>query len=534
MRRFTTMRKSFRPLVAIILVLTMMCSLAACGSAPSKESFEKVFDNKVAAITGDISEYYATLGDNDPQNMRVDGKFSVQLSDSLVSILEDLSDYDYDLEWINDLEISFSENFKEDVMSFVMGLSHNKTDLVSLEYIMDLASGEMFMNLPGMSEMFVTADMAETSGYDSAEFEALSEVFKSLDMQTMLPEKALNGFLTEIVSTAVKSIEEVTFEETELEANGVSQACVAYTAEISEKNAAEIALAALTMLKESENFETLVTSYVSALNDMSVYVDDLDSFDDADEAYDTLMEEIDSAIESVEEAIDDDDFDEDFLITWTTYITKKKDIIGIEIDIEDEESYIDTTVCLLTARNKNDVGVEAYVKDSGEKLFELEGDLTDDGKKLSGTYELSVEGESMLIVELDGIDVKKLDEGLFLGSINLSPSKDLANMITDEMDLSVIGLSLSKLSIQIDVPENDGKKSKMSLSLMNGDEAFVSFVIDGEISDGADVKLPKDATDDPGEWVEGIDFDGFIEKVQDSDLPEYIVEYVEMLEYLLP
>ena len=44
------------------------------------------------------------------------------------------------------------------------------------------------------------------------------------------------------------------------------------------------------------------------------------------------------------------------------------------------------------------------------------------------------------------------------------------------------------------------------------------------------VTLPKTTTDDPYEWVEGIDMSALVDKIEKSGLPTYVADLVKVLE----
>ena len=136
----------------------------------------------------------------------------------------------------------------------------------------------------------------------------------------------------------------------------------------------------------------------------------------------------------------------------------------------------------------------------------------------------------MAFIDIADVDADKLEDGYFVGSITISPSKGLIDMISDEFDLdddfSFAGLAISNLALKIDVQENSEDKFKVTVSVMNGKSAYASITLAAELSSGKKVSTPS-KTDDMEDWAEDIDFDALINKIEKSGLPDYIVDLFE-------
>ncbi len=514
------MAKLIKTLAATLLALTLALGLIACEAAPSKKSFEKAYEKRIDAVTKGIDNYYALADQYDYQNINVDANIGLSLSDDLLSLLRSYTSYD--LDWTKDLTINLSENFNGDKMAVALGLDYSKTDLIALELIMDIAGEKAFVGVPLLSDIFMTTDLSSEADLGSL------EAMKDFSMEEVLPsQKQLTSLIKKIYSTFMENIGEVTFEEETLAANGVEQACVAYEVTLTQKDVAEITINILEMLKTDEDFKTVVYD----LSESSPY---LTYSMDGEEAGYTPDEAYNEAISSIDELLTDlktnEELSDETALVWTSYITSKLDVIGAKFELIDE--YDDSmTLYMASAQNKNDVGVEAYCRENGVTHIGLEGDLVNDGKTLSGTYELTIEDESIAFLDLENIDVKNLNKGLFTGSVSIAPSKGLIDSITDdsEVDLSFVGLTLANLSLKIDVAKNDGKETEMSISLMNGSEAYLSITMDGVISDSKPITIPEKTTEDADEWVTSLDLDKLVEKAKESGLPEYVVELIGML-----
>ena len=517
------MTKKFKSAISILLLLALIFSLVACGK-PSAKTFEKAYDGEVDAIVENIYDYYEKLGKYDTSNFSMDGSIGFELSDELLTLLRSYTSYD--LEWINDTKITLSENIKGDMMSVAFGLAYDKTDLVAVETIMDYLGGKMFMGVPALSDMYYEQELNGGNSLASLD---------NIDIQKLLPDKKLVGnLIKDTYGTLMDSLGEPTISEKTLSVSGVDQECVEYKVELSQREFANVILDLLRMLKDNQDLKTIILHVVEAANEMTAE-EGIENETTPEEAYGEFLEEINDAIADLEENLQKEGYvTDETAIAWSSYITKKNDVIGIKLDFMDDET---VTVYVASAKNKENVGFEFYVEIYGEKIAELKGELVDDGKTHSGSYELKIEGKSMAFIDVECVDAKKLEDGYFIGSITLSPSKGLIDEITGELDgdFSLAGLTVASLSVKIDITENTSDGAKMSVSLMNGQSSYASLLIDFKMSDGKTVKVPENTTTDAEEVVMDFDFDELLTRVKGSGLPDYVAELIEayagMLQY---
>ncbi len=503
----------FKSVIAMLLLLTLTCGLLACGAAPSEKSFNKAYDKEVDNLLDGIGDYYDRVDDYDTDNMKMDLEIGVDLSDDLLSLLRSYTSYD--LSFINDAKIKLSENFKNDIISVALGLAYGKTDIVAADMIMDIAGENSYVGIPVLSDVFYKAPI-EVSGANS-----LSDILE-LGSDTLLPDqKALKSLVKKVYNVVMDGIGEPTFAKTELTVNGVTESCVAYENKLSQKQIVAIAVDLFEMLKSDEDFKKIVVDFVTAMKEFSS--DDIEGT--PEEAYEELVDIFQEAIDTAPA-----DATDETALVLTSYVDDKLNIIGSKVVLYDVEDVM-ATFYMATAQNKDDVGREIYFANSESKLFEITGDLTDDGKTLAGTYELKIEGQSMVFLDLENVNVKKLEDGYFVGTASLSPSKGFIDMITEDADveLSGLGLTVANLSVKIDVEKNDGKEAKIAMSLMNGSTPYASITMDSKISDGEKVTLPGNTTTDAETWPTGFEFDKLADNVSKSGLPDFIVEFVEML-----
>ena len=517
--------KFLKSLTAMLLVLTMVCGLFSCNSAPSQETFEKAYESEIDVAVDEIGKLYDRVDDYDFQNMSVDAKLSVDFSEDLLYFLRSSTSYDW--EWLNDAKLTLSENSKNDMVSVELGLEHGKTDLIDAEMIMNLTSGDIFMAIPVLNDLILKQEGVLTKSSDVP-----LDTLMGIDFKKILPdEDLLEKVIKKIYSAMMDCVDEVSFKDKTLKVNGVQESCIEYEVELTQKNLMEILVNVLDLLAEDEDFETLIVDFVDNYNQMAedAEMDDLGTT--STKVYKDITQYINSMVDKIEATLEADDGTEDeVVLIWSSYISGKLDIIGTEIEvvIGDETS----TFFMAGATDDNDVGVEVYFENGDDKLFEIVGELVDNGKKLSGSYELSVRGESMLFVDLEDVSVKKLEDGYFVGSMIVSPSKGLNDIIVNNsnIDFDVAGIAISNLALKLDVEKNDAKNAKMSLSVINGNEPYATVNFEASIGGGKKLRDPKKATDNIDEWAENIDTKELSKRVEKCDLPGYVKEWIELID----
>ena len=498
-------------------MLAITCSLLACGAKPSEKSFEKAYDGMIDDTIDGLDAYYEKLGKYDPSNATVEYDISVELSDELLSMLRSMTAEDF--AWLNDLNIGYMQTWKDEKLAMDLGLDYNGKELISGKAIMDLVAGDMYMAIPVLNSKYIK--LGSDMGVDMS---ALS-VLTNLDYTKIIPEqKVLENVIKRYYGIIMDNIGDVEYSETTLKVNGVSQDCVEYVVELSEKEIFAIVLNVLETIKDDEDIKDMLVSLFEYTEDM--YGEDLGV--SADEAYAEFVEGVESAIDDM--LLSEGDLSNDTVLTWTSYITDKLDVLGAKIELVDEDGEVFTEINFAQAQNKEDIGVEISVSEYGYELLSIEGELTNDGKVLEGTYELTVDGQSILFVDLEDVDVKKLDKGYFNGSISIAPSKGLIDMIGADADMAMAGLTLATMSLKFDIEQENDTDGKVTMSLMSGKSPYASITVAVSMSEGQNVTIPSanEAMSDPEEWARYMNLGDLLDNLSESGLPDYVVEMIEL------
>ena len=511
-----------RASLAVFVLLAMLFSFCACMATP-EESFKKSQEAAVQSVVDAIDVYYDKLDTYDPSNMALDATVSVRISDALIKLINTAAEMD--LSFINNAAIKLSEITKDNKVAIGLSLDLNQKSLVSANAIMDMATSDIYMAVPVLAEKHIKLNLAALLG-EEVDF---SNLMSGANIKDILPPKeTVKALILKYYNVVMDNITEVTETKETLTSNSVSQECTSYEIVLTEKQAADIVLDVMKAVADDQDIKNIVYSVINYVNDLSASVD-AEAAINADEAYNEFISELRDVIAEGEQEMAEGDITDDVMLTWKTYVGKKSAILGTQInyDFEDEKCLIS----ILSAQDGETIGEDVYIDVNGETVH-VKGKLTEKDGKLTGSYDVVINNEYMLIIDLADIDTKSLEKGFINGSISLSPSKKLLQILQDELgfDLSVAGPLMSSIALKFDVEQTESS-SKMTVGLINNGEEYVAIVIDGTISEGKVIEAPaaEQTTEDILTWAMSVDFNALITALDESDLPDELVNAIKDL-----
>ena len=326
------------------------------------------------------------------------------------------------------------------------------------------------------------------------------------------------------------NITEVSEAEGSVSASSVTQECTVYTVALTQRQVADIITDIMNVVSEDEIVKDLVYKYVDYVNEIGNTANTSDTALSADDIYNEFVTKTKDAVTNINEEVTlRGEKADSVLLEWTTYVSSKSEIIGNNFLYTDDSGRYQFFTA--SAKSDNNIGQEIYLISNGEEIFALGGDLINNGKTLSGTYDLSIDGENLVFVDLTDIDVKKFEAGLLDGSISISPSKALLEELTSSLDesLAFVKSILSTASLKIDIEQNEKDRAKITVSIASTMEEYISIIIDTEICEPEAVVIPTNTTDDTEEWSDSFNFSSLITALDESDIPGGIVLVIKIL-----
>lgn len=521
-------KRIIRSIVAVVSLLSMLLSLVACNAKPI-DNFKKVQQKSIDKVINAVDECYGNIESFSPQSSTVNTTVSVQLGTSLLSAIRMLSDMDFD--WINNIDFNISNTVNQGSAASYIELALSDKPLISADIVYDTAKSALYLAIPILSEKYLTIDFDEAT---DADIGALTDIVNTMDYSdiiNMLPEKEqIKELMLKYFGIVMDNITDVTEAEGSVSAYDITQECTVYEIALTQRQIADIITDILNAVSEDETVKELIYKYVNYVNEMASMTGVSDTTLSADDIYNEFVTETKDAVTDINEEITLRGQEADsVLLEWTTYVSSKSEIIGCKFLYTDDIG--SSQLFIASAETDTNIGQEIYFVSDGEELFSLGGNLTNDKKVLSGTYDLSIKGETIAFVDLADIDVKKFESGLLDGSVSISPSKALLEELTSSLDesLSFAKSILSTASLKIDIEQNEKDHAKITLSIISTMEEYLSIVIDTEICDPKTITVPTDTTDDAEEWSAGFDFNSLIAALDESTLPAEIVLLIKIL-----
>lgn len=521
-------KRIIRSIVAVISLLAMLLSLVACNAKPI-DNFKRIQQKSIDRIVSSIDDYYEKIESNSPQNATVNTKVNVQFGSSILSAIQLMADMDFD--WINNIDFNISNTVNNGNVASYIELALNDKSLISADIAYDTAKSIFYFAIPILSEKYLAIDLEDTAGADIGALTDIVNTTDYSDILNLLPEKAqMKELILKYFGIVIDNITDVTEAEGFVSASNVTQECTVYKVVLTQRQVADIITDLLNAVSEDETVKSLIYKYVDYVNEIGSMADASDVALSADDIYNEFVTETKDAVADINEEVTlRGEKADGVLLEWETYVSSKSEIIGCNfLYTDDNGSY---QLFMASAKSDKNIGQEIYIISNGGEIFALGGDLTNDSKMLSGTYDLSIEGETIVFIDLADIDVKKFEAGLLDGSISISPSKALLEELTNSLDesLSFVKSILSTASLKVDIEQNKKEQAKITFSIASTMEEYLSIAIDTEICDPEAITIPANTTDDAEEWSSSFNFNSLITALEESDLPDGIVFLIKIL-----
>lgn len=478
---------------------------------------EKQQIKDAAAMVSDI--YNNRIKDTrDPDNFSIDSRIKVELGESGQDMISLLGLAGVDLSWLDSVQLAVNaSSSKQDTMSSGMEAYLNGDKLISANIILDLAENAVYLQSPELSDNYLGMeteldDLSAmiNSGMTSSEVpQKLKEIFDQFPDR-----KTVERLLIKYGNLALKCIDDVDMgKNVTLKAEGVSQKCTKLTVTLDDETFQTILENILKEAVKDKELEKVIRNAAS-----------LDETLDADEIYEAFQA-------SLENSLDYLSFRTGSEIEMCIWVDNKGEVKGRTIEMD--YGFSKNSIEFFMPQKGKHFGYELSAKTDGISVS-LEGSGKRSGDKLSGDFQVKYNGAGLVDIAVKNYNTKKAKEGYVNGSFTVSPSSALMSLIPG---IDFIGRSSLEMNL---------KQAKDDLSLamtvIYDDERLGTLQVDSKIGNGKKAKIPRQkdviwAEDDEDieEYLETIDWDSFISKLEDAGAPSFAVNYLErmidMLQY---
>ena len=416
-----------------------------------------------------------------------------------------------DLSWLKNGAIDYSFNHKGDLGSMNAQLLFNGTGIASMDCVYDFESGKAWLTVPELSDRYV-----ETTLEDLNSRSTLFSMIASSDMNSMDPvlqalpdagtaEKLLRKYM-EAVADCIDDVEK---SKDQLSVGGVTAEYTVLTATIDGEAAKKIVETVGPMLRDDKDVKKLIIDITDAEGK------------DGEKSYDEFVKSLDKTIDSANQL--PQNMKENLVMT--VFVDGSDEVAGRIIEVGK-----DTKLEYLMPEKGGKFGLRVSRTQNGQEQFLLEGNGKRNGNKLTGSMELTVNGNVVGTVGLDEFDDEKSKEGCFLGGITFAPSKDMLDAMPSGMPESLKSI-LDDLVIRFDM-DTAKSKENIVMSLLSNKEKLISLSLNNAFTGSKPVSKVSNGVE-TGEWAADITLDK-LEKIVDSLEKAGIPEaYTDMLDQML-
>jgi len=493
-------------LVAAVVLFWNQLSGLALRSFGTPGQYLTFVESKNAddALEGVCDAYGTAL-----ENLEKAGKPSVQASvklrpgQTIITLLETALAQEgvtLELDWLREvsLDADVTTDASKQAADLVLGI--NGTGVLTARTVQDLEAMQVFLALPELNETWLMGNFAD-SGVDVSQTQKLpGELAKALPREEVL-EEILDAYIDIIIAhlgDAEKRTETVSVA-------GVEQKLTVLRVELSQRELVDLVDALLQHANKDEKLMTVLDDMSEVVNTMPEAYEQVDL---RQEFRQIVTEGMSSVVDARPEATDET------AVILDTYVDDAHRIVGRDIIVPEED-----TLHYLLAVSGTGYAFEAW---AGDSSVTGKGQLSKGG--VSGSFTVTVEGEQLLEVQVEGLQAK---DGRLYGTLHLLPNSELME------DGSDIGAILGgNLSFTISL-EGDGT----DLSVLAGGSELLGVNVQGKETERRPVSLPSgiDMEDDTAveQWAKGLKLDTLVKNLEMAGVPSELTEVVSALGQLL-
>ena len=469
--------------------------------------------SEIGALKKAVMDYYRLLKAGQQYNSANVG-MTLMLGDGAQELLDSLGGLGLDedllalLQQLEELELRMDYSVTQEGMQGKLDLGLNGVNLASLDFLMDLVKGDMYMALPGLADGYAKVDGKELG------LEEMTQLYPELfalsqEWVELLPEEeAVEELIDRCFLAAMDEITEVEKANKTLSVGDVEQTVTVLTYELTEEDAANVALAVLKELEGDETVMALLEAYAYYTNELnSIYREitpdlaDLYPTVDPEEAMDAITEAINELEEYEPES--------DETLKIDTYVNKKGQIVGRKFWFPEELGEIS----YVTLESGNKLAFRLLLDADGEEMeFSFEGTKKQD--KLTGTGYLDIDGDEYLVVKLEGFDLNART-----GKIRIELGKSLQKLVKEELGTAA-SLGLSGIALDIEIQTNE-----VTLWVCLSKQQLLGLKVDYSMSDrDVEIEVPANATTDLEKWVASLDPQALLDNLEKAGITEDMLQ----------
>lgn len=500
---------------AIFLGVTALPS-----STFAAESYQETEKAALGEFLTEFISLYTSGLDNYEQALAGSyGDFTITLGEAGRGLLGMM--FPADVSWLDNLKFSTDVTIKDGQMGEVLNISLNDTDILSVNLYSDSTTGDVFVQIPELSESYLSANWQDMFQETQTLTEGTTSVSLSMDdlikymsiseniLEYLPSADALESIINTYGTMFIEGFAEGETGSETLTVSDVSQECTTFEGVLDNSDALTVVKDILTQAREDENIREILTGIEN-------------SGSGNENLYQQFQDGIDSLSADLSES---EESDASAVISkiWTDDTDK---IVGRQISFQEADGTSTPFFTCQTPSNGSDRGLLLELGSDGSTIA-LTGSGTVNGATMKGTYSVLTDSEPVLSIELSDYDTETAAEGKLNGVYTLSIP---ATAIEDEAAASLMnGFSLA---VTLASGETD---FSATADILSAGESLLSLNFTSDLGDG--VEIP-DLTaisgtvydtlnaDDTAAYAEEISMDTILANLTAAGMPETFIEDV--------
>ena len=431
-----------------------------------------------------------------------------------------------DVSWLQSITFDSDITIKDGVEAIVGGLLLNDTKLCDLNFYMDLANMVEYIQIPELSDGYISAPIEGTvttsEGVAENSQEILSTYMNALsDLSSALPDSdTLGTLLDRYGNIIIDNIEEGSSVEESVSVDGISEDCTAYEGTVSEKAVTAMAEGILTAAKDDAEIKGLFEQWAGT--------------SDGEDQYQQFEDAVADALDSIGSA--DGEVSEDPVFSSKVWVNADNKIVGREFAVIDGAET--TPVFTWKAPSDGDTSALLLEITAEDSSLTLTGSGTTSDGLLNGDYIFAIDGTEAADINVENLETKPEKAGYYNGTLNVTFPVAEADAANTDGESEAASNPLAGFGIVINLKSDASTdSSSIGMTVTTSGAPIATLTISGGYGDGVDIpdltSLDKtyDGSDDAAmtEYVANINWDTFLANIKAAGVPDELATQLETI-----
>ena len=428
--------------------------------------------------------------------------------------------------WLQSFTFVSDITIIDGVEAIAGGLLLNDTKLCDLNFYMDLANMVEYIQIPELSDGYISAPIEGTvttsEGVAENSQEIMSTYMNALsDLSSALPDSdTLGTLLDRYGNIIIDNIEDGSSVEESVSVDGISEDCTVYEGTVSEKAVTAMAEGILTAAKDDAEIKGLFEQWAGA--------------SDGEDQYQQFEDAVADALDSIGSA--DGEVSEDPVFSSKVWVNADNKIVGREFAVIDGAET--TPVFTWKAPSDGDTSALLLEITAEDSSLTLTGSGTTSDGLLNGDYIFAIDGTEAADINVENLETKPEKAGYYNGTLNVTFPVAEADAANTDGESEAASNPLAGFGIVINLKSDASTdSSSMGLTVTTSGAPIATLTISGGYGDGVDIPdltaLDKtyDGSDDAAmtEYVANINWDTFLANIKAAGVPDELATQLETI-----